>query len=79
MASRSKTKSGFALTGKAKPAQFGRVRAGSSEKGFTQWSEKEVTAANQGRPASFKATKADAGPRKDAKRQFGKVPGKAVF
>lgn len=67
------------FSGKKKPPQFGRTAAGSREKGFTQWSEKAVTAAMQGRPPQGGKTKADAGPRKDAKKQFGKAPGKAVF
>lgn len=79
MASRSKSKGGFALTGKSRPAQFGRTAAGAREKGFTQWSEKAVTAAMQGRPMPSGKGMADKGPRKDAKKQFGKVPGKAVF
>jgi len=79
MASRSKTRQGFPLTGKAKPAQFGRTKGGATETGFTQWSEKEVTAAMSGRSLPPSRTEADKGPRKDAKRQFGDVPGKKVF
>lgn len=67
------------FSGKAKPPQFGRTAAGSREKGFTQWSEKAVTAAMQGKPMPSGKGEADKGPRKDAKKQFGKVPGKAVF
>lgn len=67
------------FSGKAKPAQFGRVKGGSSEKGFNQWSAKAVTAAMSGKPMPSGKGMADKGPRKDAKKQFGKVPGKAVF
>jgi hypothetical protein len=79
MASRSKTKSGFALTGKSKPAQFSERVKGQTETGFNQWNEKKATAAMQGRPPQGGTTKADAGPRRDAKKQFGNVPGKRVF
>lgn len=79
MASRSKSKNGFPLTGKAKPPQFGRTRGGATETGFNQWSEKAVTAAMSGRSPPSSKTKADAGPRKDAKGQFSKAGGKAVF
>jgi hypothetical protein len=64
-------------SGKAKPAQFGKTKGGAREKGFTQWSEKQVTAAMQGKPASFPATKAK--PKNNGSKQFGKIPGKAVF
>lgn len=65
MASRSKTK------------QFGNAKAGAREKGFTQWSEKAVTAAMQGRPMGNKATKAR--PKNNGSKQFTKAGGKAVF
>lgn len=72
-----KKSGGFALTGKAKPAQFAPRTAGRSMPGFKQKSEKQVTAAMQGRAASFPATKAK--PKNNGSKQFGKVPGKAVF
>jgi hypothetical protein len=74
-----KSKGGFALTGKAKPAQFGRTAAGAREKGFKQKSAKQVTAAMQGRAMPSGKGPADKGPRKDAKKQFGGGSGKAVF
>ncbi len=69
--------SGFAKTGKAKPAQFGKTAAGASEKGFKQKSAKQVTAAMQGRPPQGGEVKAK--PKNKGSKQFGKVPGKAVF
>lgn len=66
-------------SGKAKPAQFGKAKAGAREKGFKQWTEKTATAAMQGRPMPSGKGEADKGPRKDAKKQFGKASGKAVF
>ena len=79
MASRSKSKGGFPLTGKAKNSQFTERVRGNKETGFKQWTAAAVTAANQGRAMPSDKTKADAGPRKDAKRQFGKTGGKSVF
>lgn len=79
MASRSKTKSGFALTGKAKPAQFGRTKGGATETGFKQKTEKQVTAAMQGSSIPSGKGMADKGPRSDAKRQFGTPAGKKPF
>ena len=68
---------GFALTGKAKPAQFSERVRGQTETGFVQKTEKQATAAMQGRAPSFAATKAK--PKNNGTRQFGKPPGKAVF
>jgi hypothetical protein len=67
------------FSGKAKPAQFGNTKGGAREKGFTQWSEKAVTASMQGKPMPSGKGKADLGTRKDGKRQFSKAGGKAVF
>ena len=78
MASRSK-KSGFALTGKAKPGQFTERVKGNKETGFKQWTAKKVTAAMQGTSMPSSTTMADKGPRKDAKRQFSTPAGKKVF
>ena len=77
MASRSKSKGGFALTGKSRPAQFGRTAGGASPRGFTQNSERTATAAMQGKPMGNAATKAK--PKNNGSKQFGKAPGKAVF
>ncbi len=79
MASRSKTKAprGFAKTGKAKPAQFSPGVGGRTEKGFRQKSEKQVTAAMQGRPMESGETKAK--PKNNGRKQFAKSSGKAVF
>jgi len=79
MASRSKSKGGFALTGKAKPAQFGRTAGGATTRGFKHTTPKQVTAAMSGRPIPSGKGEADKGPRKDAKKQFGNAPGKKVF
>ena len=68
---------GFAKTGKAKPAQFGKTAAGSSPKGFKQNTAKTATAAMQGKPMASMATKAK--PKNSGSKQFGKAPGKAVF
>lgn len=68
---------GFAKTGKARPAQFGKTAAGAREKGFTQKSAKQVTAAMQGKPMAGGATKAK--PKNSGSKQFGKASGKAVF
>lgn len=70
---------GFALTGKSRPAQFSAGVKGQNETGFKQRTEKTATAAMQGGPMPSSTTKADAGPRRDAKRQFTKAGGKAVF
>jgi hypothetical protein len=70
---------GFAKTGKAKPAQFGKTAAGSSPKTFKQNTAKTATAAMQGKPPQSKGAEAKTITRKDARKQFGKVPGKAVF
>jgi hypothetical protein len=72
-----KTSGGFRLTGKGKPAQFGKTGAGSSEKSFKQWSPKAVTAAMQGRPPQ--GGKTTAKPKNNGSRQFSKTGGKAVF
>jgi hypothetical protein len=79
MASRKKSKGGFALTGKAKPPQFGRTAGGASTKGFKQHTPKTATAAMQGSAMPSGKGEADKGPRKDAKKQFGSAPGKKVF
>jgi len=70
---------GFAKTGKSKPAQFSPKVAGRTEKGFKQKTPKQATAAMQGRPPQGGKTKADSGPRADAKKQFTKTGGKGVF
>ena len=71
---------GFPKTGKAKNTQF-EPGKGQREKGFRQWSEKEVTAAMQGEePHSPKSTNPGSHPaRKDASRQFSNPKGKKVF
>ena len=79
MASRSKGKGGFAPTGKAKPAQFGRTKGGGTMTDFKQNTPKQVTAAMSGRAMPSGKGPADKGPRKDAKPQFGNAPGKKVF
>lgn len=68
---------GFAKTGKAQPAQFGKTGAGASPKGFKQHTPKKATAAMQGKPMPNMATKAK--PKNQGSKQFGKAPGKAVF
>lgn len=70
---------GFAKTGKARPAQFGRTAAGASPKDFKQNTLKTATAAMQGKPPPPTATKSSNPPRRDAKKQFGNAPGKKVF
>lgn len=74
---RRSSKGGFALTGKAKPAQFSPRVKGQTETGFKQKTEKQATAAMMGSAPSFGATKAK--PKNNGSKQFGKVPGKAVF
>jgi hypothetical protein len=69
----------MAFSGKAKPAQFSPRVKGQKETGFNQWSEKKATAAMQGSKMPSGKGKADQGTRKDGKKQFGKVPGRAVF
>ena len=66
----------FPKTGKAKNTQF-TAGKGQRETGFTQWSEKQVTAAMQGRPMGSTETKAK--PKNNGSKQFKKAPGKAVF
>lgn len=73
---RSKAPRGFAKTGKAKPAQFA-AGGGRTEKGFRQKTEKQVTAAMQGRPMETGETKAK--PKNNGRKQFAKASGKAVF
>jgi hypothetical protein len=68
---------GFAKTGKAQPAQFGKTKAGASPKGFKQNTQKTATAAMQGKPMASGAVKAK--PKNQGSKQFGKAPGKAVF
>ena len=67
------------FSGKKKPAQFSPRVKGQTETGFKQKSEKQVTAAMQGSSMPSGKGKADQGTRRDAKKQFGKAPGKAVF
>jgi hypothetical protein len=68
---------GFAKTGKAKPAQFAPGVSGKTEKGFRQKSQKQVTAAMQGRlPQGGEVT---AKPKNNGRRQFQNAPGKKVF
>lgn len=76
-----KSSGGFAKTGKAKPAQFTERQKGRNETGFKQKTEKQVTAAMQGTsmPSSKGEDKWNESPRADARKQFGNVPGKAVF
>jgi hypothetical protein len=73
------TKGSFRLTGKGKPAQFMARVSGQNETGFKQKSQAQVTAAMQGKPPPSGVGPADRGTRKDGKRQFGKISGKAVF
>ena len=67
----------FAKGGKSKPAQFSPRVAGRSMPGFKQNSEKQVTAAMQGRPPQ--GGKVTAKPKNNGSRQFTKAGGKAVF
>lgn len=75
------SKGGFALNGKAKPAQFTERQKGQNETGFKQKTAKQVTAAMQGgpMPSGKGEDKWNESPRADARKQFGNVPGKAVF
>lgn len=72
---------GFALTGKAKPAQFTERVKGQKEKGFKQKTEKQATAAMSGHtPVSGKIPNQWVKPaRKDASKQFANPAGKKVF
>jgi hypothetical protein len=76
-----KGKGGFALTGKSKPAQFSPRVAGQRETGFRQKTEKQATAAMQGSPmpSSNPGNRWIKPARADARKQFTKAPGKAVF
>lgn len=60
-----------------KSKQFAPGQAGKREKGFTQKSEKQVTAAMQGRPMKSGETKAK--PKNKGSSQFSSAPGKKVF
>jgi len=68
---------GFAKGGKAKPAQFSPGVSGKNEKGFRQKSQKQVTAAMQGRSPEWGETKAK--PKNKGSKQFVKAPGKSPF
>lgn len=74
---RAKTPKGFAKTGKSRPAQFSPGVAGQRETGFRVKTQKQATAAMQGRPPQGGEVKAK--PKNKGSKQFGKVPGKAVF
>jgi hypothetical protein len=52
---------------------------GNREFGFIQNTEKKATASMMGRAPPKTKTKTTGPARKDAKRQFGKVPGKSPF
>jgi hypothetical protein len=68
---------GFAKTGKSKLAQFSPGVSGKNEKGFRQKSQKQVTAAMQGRP--MQGGEVTAKPKNKGSKQFTKAGGKAVF
>ena len=74
---KSGTTSGFAKTGRSKPAQFAPKSPGQIETGFRQKTTKTATAAMQGRAMQGGETKAK--PKNKGTKQFGKAPGKAVF
>lgn len=71
----------FVKTGKGKNSQFTERTPGQPEPGFKQRTAKQTTAAMQGSPMpSGKSPAPGSGPaRRDATKQFGKAPGKAVF